>query len=84
MAQEKDGGYILSEKDIPRDYIEAELEEEVAIEGKSQLSNSDEIKVRKKTLFEDEICEEAIKQTKDINKKRKNTPAQEASVNEIQ
>ncbi|MBW0576322.1 hypothetical protein O181_116037 [Austropuccinia psidii MF-1] len=67
---------------ILRNYIEAELEEEVVIKGKSQLSKSDEIKSKKKTRFEDESWEEDIKQTKDITKKMKNPPAQEAHVNE--
>ncbi|MBW0544152.1 hypothetical protein O181_083867 [Austropuccinia psidii MF-1] len=48
MVQERDGEYILPEMDILRNYIEAELEEEVGIKGKSQSSNSDKIKIEKK------------------------------------
>ncbi|MBW0484745.1 hypothetical protein O181_024460 [Austropuccinia psidii MF-1] len=68
--------------DILRNYIESELEAAVVIKGKSQLSKSDEIKRKKKTRFEDEIWEEDIKQMKDITKKIKNSPAQDAHVNE--
>ncbi|MBW0543668.1 hypothetical protein O181_083383 [Austropuccinia psidii MF-1] len=82
MAQARDGGYILPEMDILRNYIEAELEAAVVIKGKSQLSKSDEIKSKKKTRFEDESWEEVIKKMKDITKKIKNPPAQEAHVNE--
>ncbi|MBW0569721.1 hypothetical protein O181_109436 [Austropuccinia psidii MF-1] len=82
MVQARDGGYILPEMDILRNYIEAELEAAVVIKGKSQLSKSDEIKSKKKTRFEDESWEEVIKQMKDITKKIKNPPAQEAHVNE--
>ncbi|MBW0545983.1 hypothetical protein O181_085698 [Austropuccinia psidii MF-1] len=67
--------------DILRNYIEAELEAEVAIKGKSQFPNSDEIK-SKKNRFEDESWEEVIKKMEDITKKIKNPPAQEAHVNE--
>ncbi|MBW0524143.1 hypothetical protein O181_063858 [Austropuccinia psidii MF-1] len=81
MVQTRDGGYILPEMDILRNYVKEELEEVVGIEWKSQLSNSDEIKSRKKTRFEDEIWVEVIKQMKVITKKRKSLPAQEAHVN---
>ncbi|MBW0533169.1 hypothetical protein O181_072884 [Austropuccinia psidii MF-1] len=80
-VQARDGGYILPEMDILQNYIEAELEAEVVIKGKSSLSKSDEIK-RKKNRFEDESWEEVIKQMKDITKKIKNSPAQEAHVNQ--
>ena len=82
MVQARDGGYILPEMDILRNYIEAELEAAVVIKGKSQLSKSDEIKSKKKTRFEDEIWEEVFKKMKDITKKIKNPQAQEAHVNE--
>ncbi|MBW0579971.1 hypothetical protein O181_119686 [Austropuccinia psidii MF-1] len=82
MAQEKDGGYIIPEIDILRNYIEEELEEEVVIKGRSELLNSDEIKSKKITRFEDESWEEVITQMKDINKKIRNSPAEEAHVNE--
>ncbi|MBW0545449.1 hypothetical protein O181_085164 [Austropuccinia psidii MF-1] len=81
MVQTRDGGYILPEMDILRYHIKEELEEAVGIEGKSQLSNSDEIKSRKKTIFEDESWVEVIKQMKVITKKRKSLPTQEAHVN---
>ncbi|MBW0460669.1 hypothetical protein O181_000384 [Austropuccinia psidii MF-1] len=83
MVQARDGGYILPEMDILRNYNEAELEVAVVIKGKSQLSKSDEIKSRKKTRFEDEIWVEIIKQMRDITKKIKNPPVQEAHVNEV-
>ncbi|MBW0570064.1 hypothetical protein O181_109779 [Austropuccinia psidii MF-1] len=82
MVQARDGGYILPEMDILRNHIEAELEAAVVIKGKSQLSKSDEIKSKKKTIFEDESWEEVINQMKDIMNKMKNPPAQEAHVNE--
>ncbi|MBW0549139.1 hypothetical protein O181_088854 [Austropuccinia psidii MF-1] len=81
MVQARDGGYILPEMDILKTYIEAESEEAVAIKGKSQLSKSDEIKSKKQTRFQDESWEEVIKKMKDITKKIKNPPAQEAHVN---
>ncbi|MBW0504549.1 hypothetical protein O181_044264 [Austropuccinia psidii MF-1] len=82
MVQERDGGYILPEIYIIRNHIEAELEEAVVIKGKSQLSKSDEIKNIKKTRFEDESWEECIKQMKDITKKIKNPPGEDAHINE--
>ncbi|MBW0571332.1 hypothetical protein O181_111047 [Austropuccinia psidii MF-1] len=81
MVQARDGGYILSEMDILRNYIEAELEVAVVIKGKSQFSKSDQIKSKKKTRFEDESWEEVIKQMKDIVNKIENPPAQEAHFN---
>ncbi|MBW0472540.1 hypothetical protein O181_012255 [Austropuccinia psidii MF-1] len=82
MVQARDGGYILPEMDILRNYIEAEFGTEVVIEGKSQLSKSKEIKSRNKTRFENENWVEGIKQIKDITKKIKNPPAEEAHFNE--
>ncbi|MBW0579271.1 hypothetical protein O181_118986 [Austropuccinia psidii MF-1] len=83
MVQARDGAYILPEMDILRNSIEAELEAEVVVlKVKSQLSKSDEIKSKKKKTFEDESWEWVIKKMKDITKKIKNPPAQEADVNE--
>ncbi|MBW0467690.1 hypothetical protein O181_007405 [Austropuccinia psidii MF-1] len=82
MVQQRDGGYILPEMDILRNYIEEKLEVAVVDKLKSQLSKSDEIRSRKKTRFEDESWVEVIKPMKDITKKIKNPPAQEAHVNE--
>ncbi|MBW0512010.1 hypothetical protein O181_051725 [Austropuccinia psidii MF-1] len=83
MVQARDGGYLLPEMDILRIYIEAELEAAVIIEGKLQLSKSDEIKSKDKIRFEDESWEKVIKQMKDITNKIKNPPAQEAHINEV-
>ncbi|MBW0505355.1 hypothetical protein O181_045070 [Austropuccinia psidii MF-1] len=82
MDQARDGGYILPEMEILRNYIEEELEAEVAIKEKSQLSKSDEIKSRKKTRFQDESWEDVIKEMKYITKKIKKPQAQEAHFNE--
>ncbi|MBW0569584.1 hypothetical protein O181_109299 [Austropuccinia psidii MF-1] len=82
MVKERDSGYLLPEMDILRDYILEELEASVVIEGKSQLSTSDEIKRKKKTIFEDQILEEVIKQMEDIAKKIRKPPSQEAHGNE--
>ncbi|MBW0464831.1 hypothetical protein O181_004546 [Austropuccinia psidii MF-1] len=83
MAQARDGGYILPEMDILRNYIEEELEVEVFIKWKLELSKSDGIKIKNITRFEDESWEEVIKKMKDIERKIKNTPAQEAHFNEV-
>ncbi|MBW0508899.1 hypothetical protein O181_048614 [Austropuccinia psidii MF-1] len=82
MVQARDGGYILPEMAILRNYIEEELETAVVRQGKSQLSKSDEIKSINKAIFEDESWVEVIKKMQDITNKTKNSPAQEDHVNE--
>ncbi|MBW0552520.1 hypothetical protein O181_092235 [Austropuccinia psidii MF-1] len=47
MVQQRDGGYIVPEMDILRNYIEASSEVAVVDKLKSQLSKSDEIRSRK-------------------------------------
>ncbi|MBW0563216.1 hypothetical protein O181_102931 [Austropuccinia psidii MF-1] len=82
MVQARDGGYFLPEMDILRDYIQAELEAAVFIKVKSHLTNSDGIKIKIKTKFEDKSWEEIIKQVKYITKKIRTPPAQQPPVQE--
>ncbi|MBW0494980.1 hypothetical protein O181_034695 [Austropuccinia psidii MF-1] len=74
MVQALDGGYIIPRFDILKLYIEQDLEAKVLIQ---QKEFSKPKKTEKKTIFEDESWEEALKQVKELTQKIENHPQPE-------
>ncbi|MBW0581524.1 hypothetical protein O181_121239 [Austropuccinia psidii MF-1] len=74
MLQALDGGYIIPGLEILKLYIEQDLKAKGLIQKKEFSKPKPP---EKKTIFEDEIWDEVLKQVKELTHKLKNPPQPE-------